>query len=184
VAAEICKMRECGEPVKRTFRGVGLGYSEVHHAAVQKQAQPKTKTKIDTSICRDGTCAEPVQRNKNGHSMGYCQPHWLAANGKLRPVGSRYILKGGYVTIKLEDGRIIPEHRAVMEAHLGRRLLPTETVHHINGVRDDNRLENLELWYSPQPYGQRVEDLLRYAVTTHRVALIALLAQHDEVPAA
>ena len=45
-----------------------------------------------------------------------------------------------------------------MEQILGRYLLHEENVHHINGVRDDNRPENLELWNTSQPSGQRVAE--------------------------
>ncbi|WP_327385083.1 HNH endonuclease [Streptomyces sp. NBC_01207] len=55
------------------------------------------------------------------------------------------------------------EHVHVMQEHLGRLLQRGETVHHRNGVRGDNRVENLELWAKSQPSGQRVADLLAWA---------------------
>jgi hypothetical protein len=68
----------------------------------------------------------------------------------------------GYRTIYV-DGKSILEHRHVMALDLGRELYDHENVHHINGFRDDNRLENLELWSTFQPAGQRVEDKLAWA---------------------
>lgn len=87
--------------------------------------------------------AEPYQpfRNKNGYVMIWAPDHPDA----YRPTNR------------------IPEHRLVMEQVLGRRLLPGENVHHKNGVRHDNRPENLELWVTHQPKGQRVEDVLAWA---------------------
>lgn len=60
-------------------------------------------------------------------------------------------------------GQSYAEHRLVMEYHIGRALYPDETVHHVNGNRSDNRIDNLELWSSWQPGGQRVADKLAWA---------------------
>lgn len=71
--------------------------------------------------------------------------------------------KDGYLWRGKKGGGHEFQHRAVMEKHLGRSLTQEETVHHINGNRQDNRIENLELWSSSHPRGQRVSDKVQWA---------------------
>lgn len=68
----------------------------------------------------------------------------------------------GYRQIRV-NGKGFAEHRWVMEQVIGRPLVPGENVHHLNGVRDDNRPENLELWNINQPAGQRAKDKVKHA---------------------
>lgn len=65
----------------------------------------------------------------------------------------------GYTMIRV-GGALRYEHRIVMEQILGRPLEKYENVHHVNGARNDNRPENLEVWLTSQPAGQRPADVI------------------------
>ena len=93
----------------------------------------------------------------------------LYGNPKVKMNTGVKMDKGGYVQVRTvtgcgSKGKYTYEHRLVMEKIIGRPLVKGETVHHKNGVRNDNRPENLELWSEAQPYGQRVKDKVAYAL--------------------
>lgn len=113
-----------------------------------------------------GKCGTPVQSDSllcnkcHNLSQGYLR------RGPRKSTERRYHANG-YVLVTVPDengySMTLFEHRHVMEQHLGRKLLKDESVHHLNTVKDDNRIENLELWVSGQPAGARAKDLYLWA---------------------
>jgi hypothetical protein len=144
---------------------------------------PKTEGKARTRayIKHCALCSGPFLVNIFHQTQEHCSKSCARRIYKTprqhtaKPDGAKY-WKGG--RSRKEDGYIrayqpdhpslvgttrtyVLEHRLVMEQMLGRYLLPHENVHHKNGIRDDNRPENLELWERQQPMGARPHELFR-----------------------
>lgn len=116
--------------------------------------------------CR--SCAKLGNTNTKGRKM---KPYVMVT--RRAPSSAKSFVRAdnqGYVTLILPEDvpggpyKTIAAHRAVMARHLGRGLSKKENVHHKNGIRNDNRLENLELWSTSQPAGQRVEDKIIWCI--------------------
>lgn len=179
-----CAVEACG--AARTTKG----FCTSHYSRWKRHGDPlaggpprvhRQKVGEPRRLCEVEACI------KTHSSHGLCQTHYSRfRRGEVNwsrpirvPAGRSRDAKG-YVYVRIPDGhpiftrraqRYIPEHRFVMSEHLGRVLLATENVHHVNGIRDDNRLSNLELWVTSQPPGQRVPDRVADALEIlHRYA--------------
>lgn len=86
------------------------------------------------------TCGSPIVRRKGQSQAQYAARKFCKATCFRH--GPRPVKRYRFVT---RDKRTALEHRWVMEQHLGRRLRANEHVHHVNGIKTDNRLENLQI---------------------------------------
>lgn len=114
--------------------------------------------------CED--CGKPVANHSRTMTCRKCRASRLRAGAKVTrfTTAQGYALLTGYWDHPNRNNRgHILEHVKVMSDMLGRPLEKGENVHHKNGVRDDNRPENLELWVVMQPSGQRATDLVEWA---------------------
>lgn len=170
------KCEHCGIDVQR-FKGQERPHtfcsqrcylaSDYHTETVRAANMARNPDPWTTQPCAN--CGTAVRRHTSRKPQRFfcdrrCQVVWQRSNY------TRYITDHGYVLIYVGKGVAgatksghVMEHRKVMQDILGRPLTESENVHHVNGVRDDNRPENLELWSRSQPKGQRVEDKIRWA---------------------
>lgn len=127
----------------------------------------------------------PIQRRPGGTINRQKKLCSTACRSQFRQEHAPKLFDGGIRTRHLKRGYVwlsIPaylsrtgkktymlQHRYVMEQHLGRAMLKQETIHHINGVRDDNRIENLELFSTHHGEGSRVTDKVAHAIEVLRL---------------
>jgi hypothetical protein len=88
-------------------------------------------------------CGAEFETTRNEFCSKECVYEYKKKTGSTKRGG--FWFENGYKVLNTEDGRGIKEHIKVMQDHIGRELKEDEVVHHINGDRLDNLLENLQL---------------------------------------
>jgi HNH endonuclease len=173
-------------------KSIGRRYCSMHYRRLRVDgalgsAEAVRGGRIGVAPCAIAGC------DRKYYALGLCALHYNRRRllGDAGPAGllkaangqGSYMTQDGYRFVVYQAGsprghrtKKVAEHRLVMQRMLGRELEPFESVHHKNGIRDDNDPTNLELWTRPQPYGQRPGDLVAWVVEHYRDLVVAELS--------
>jgi|SRR5215469_4363431 len=166
---------QCG--TQFTVNGAKAKSYKSRSGSVKKYCSPECynigrRIEVPTFTCPH--CGRIAERRRNTFKDGrlgafdytqkFCSKE-CGYKGRKTPISRAkgYLIQDGYRAIKLPGGKRILEHRLVMERVLGRSLTKEENIHHIDGNRANNNPDNLELWSTSQPCGQRVADKVAWA---------------------
>lgn len=152
--------------------------------ACSTEGRRKTSEAKNTFTCENCGKTQSRRRKEGGRlymEQKYCdhkckvEAQMKAAHERFKSGAyGRHIKRNGYVWISvpaLANGgvkREMLEHRYVMEQHLGRALQPGETIHHRDGDRQNNKIENLELHVSNHGPGQEIHDVIAWCIAMLR----------------